>query len=53
MKYKGISEWSADYIMMKCLHFINSFPIVVIGLQNALKYQLNIPRKPTVKEIAS
>lgn len=51
MRYRGIGPWSADYIMMKCLHFTNAFPISDVGLHNALKNSLNISRKPTIKEL--
>ncbi|NQD68260.1 DNA-3-methyladenine glycosylase 2 family protein [Bacillus haikouensis] len=51
LQYKGIGAWTADYVMMKCLHFTTSFPIADVGLHNALKVLLGYDRKPTLKEM--
>lgn len=51
MKIKGIGPWTADYVMMKCLHLPSAFPITDVGLQNALKLQLGLERKPTIDEM--
>ncbi|MGE7624219.1 DNA-3-methyladenine glycosylase 2 [Viridibacillus sp. NPDC096237] len=51
MKIRGIGAWSADYVMMKCLHQPSAFPITDVGLHNALKLQLGLERKPTIDEI--
>ncbi|MBP2078491.1 DNA-3-methyladenine glycosylase family protein [Oceanobacillus polygoni] len=48
---KGVGAWTADYVMMKCLHDLAAFPIADVGLQNALKEQLRLERKPTVEEM--
>ncbi|WP_042147244.1 DNA-3-methyladenine glycosylase [Paucisalibacillus sp. EB02] len=48
---RGIGAWTADYVIMKCLHNTNAFPIADVGLHNALKQQLGLERKPTIKEI--
>jgi DNA-3-methyladenine glycosylase II len=51
MALRGIGEWTADYVMMKCLQYSCAFPIADVGLHNALKQQLGLARKPTVEEI--
>lgn len=51
MAIRGIGAWSADYVMMKCLHHSSAFPIADVGLQNALKHQLGLQQKPTIEEI--
>ncbi|WP_175989880.1 DNA-3-methyladenine glycosylase [Bacillus sp. Marseille-Q1617] len=51
LQYKGIGAWTADYVMMKCLHVKSSFPIADVGLQNALKVLLGYDRKPTLEEM--
>jgi len=48
---RGIGAWTADYVMMKCLHDTSAFPIADVGLHNALKLQLGMDRKPTLDEI--
>ncbi|TCZ81127.1 DNA-3-methyladenine glycosylase 2 family protein [Paenibacillus albiflavus] len=48
---RGIGAWTADYVMMKCLHNTSAFPITDVGLHNALKLQLEMDRKPTLDEI--
>lgn len=51
MGIRGIGPWTADYVMMKCLHHPLAFPIGDVGLHNALKLQLGLQRKPTIEEI--
>lgn len=51
MMIRGIGAWTADYVMMKCLHYTTSFPVADVGLHNALKNLLGLDRKPTIKEI--
>ncbi|MFD1176455.1 DNA-3-methyladenine glycosylase family protein [Paenibacillus puldeungensis] len=51
MMIRGIGAWTADYVMMKCLHFPSSFPIADVGLHNALKNVLGLEQKPTIDEI--
>lgn len=48
---KGVGAWTADYVLMKCLHHRAAFPIADVGLHNALKNQLGLERKPTIMEI--
>lgn len=51
MSIRGIGAWTADYVMMKCLHQTSSFPIADVGLHNALKNLLSLKEKPTIEEI--
>lgn len=51
MRIRGIGAWTADYVMMKCLHSPSSFPIADVGLHNALKNILGLERKPLIEEI--
>ncbi|MEH7883677.1 DNA-3-methyladenine glycosylase [Bacillus sp. JJ1609] len=51
MMIRGIGAWTADYVMMKCLHYASSFPVADVGLHNALKNLLGLERKPTIEEI--
>ncbi|MBS4196362.1 DNA-3-methyladenine glycosylase family protein [Lederbergia citri] len=51
MMIRGIGAWTADYVMMKCLHCTNSFPVADVGLHNALKNILGLEKKPTIAEI--
>ena len=48
---RGVGAWTADYVMMKCLHYPTAFPIADVGLHNALKQQLGLECKPTIEEI--
>jgi DNA-3-methyladenine glycosylase II len=48
---RGIGAWTADYVMMKCLHQRSAFPITDVGLHNALKVQLGLEGKPNINEI--
>jgi DNA-3-methyladenine glycosylase II len=51
MMVRGIGAWTADYVMMKCLHQASAFPIADVGLHNALKNVLGLKEKPTIEEI--
>lgn len=51
MAIRGVGAWTADYVMMKCLHQTTAFPIADVGLHHALKNQLGLDRKPTIEEI--
>ncbi|PKR84787.1 DNA-3-methyladenine glycosylase family protein [Heyndrickxia camelliae] len=48
---RGVGAWTADYVIMKCLHHPAAFPIADVGLHNALKLQLGLDRKPSIEEI--
>lgn len=51
MAIRGVGAWTADYVLMKCLHYTCAFPIADVGLHNALKQQLGLAQKPTIEEI--
>jgi DNA-3-methyladenine glycosylase II len=51
LKIRGVGAWTADYVIMKCLHQNSAFPIADVGLHNALKFQLGLEQKPTIHEI--
>ncbi|GLC90051.1 DNA-3-methyladenine glycosylase family protein [Lysinibacillus piscis] len=48
---RGIGTWTANYVMLRCLHQSTAFPITDVGLHNALKVLLNLEEKPTIHEI--
>ncbi|WP_445489141.1 DNA-3-methyladenine glycosylase family protein [Niallia sp. 03133] len=51
LNIKGIGAWSADYVLMKCFHYPQAFPIADVGLHHAIKLQLDLKSKPTLEEI--
>lgn len=51
VELKGIGNWSADYVLMKCLRFPDALPISDVGLHNAIKFQLGQKEKPSIEEI--
>ncbi|MCG8606502.1 DNA-3-methyladenine glycosylase [bacterium] len=51
VKIRGIGEWTANYVLMRCLGFRSAFPIQDIGLHRAIQLQLEMPRKPSIEEI--
>jgi DNA-3-methyladenine glycosylase II len=51
MAIRGVGNWSADYVRMKCFRQPDAFPVADVGLHNALKSQLGWDRKPTIEEI--
>ncbi|ERI91943.1 base excision DNA repair protein, HhH-GPD family [Clostridiales bacterium oral taxon 876 str. F0540] len=51
MSIRGIGAWTADYVIMKCLHKASAFPIADVGLHNALKNLLGLEEKPTIEQI--
>lgn len=48
---RGIGNWTADYVLMKCLKETSAFPIADVGIHNALKIQLDLNKKPSIEEI--
>lgn len=51
LRYRGIGEWTADYVLLKCFNRNEAFPIGDAGLQNALKALLEMEKKPNRSEI--
>lgn len=50
---RGIGPWTANYCLLFCLRYPNAFPIDDVGLQLAIKHQLELDRKPTTQEMIS
>ena len=48
LRLRGIGKWSADYVCLRCLGDPAAFPVDDIGLQNAVKQQLDLSDKPNV-----
>ncbi|MEL6924749.1 MAG: DNA-3-methyladenine glycosylase [Bacteroidota bacterium] len=48
---RGIGNWTANYVLMKCFRHPEAFPIEDVGLHNAIKYMLQMDRKPTMPEL--
>lgn len=51
LKIRGVGNWIADYVLMKCLMELSAFPIADVGIHNALKIQLGLDKKPSIEEI--
>lgn len=51
IRIRGIGAWTADYVMMKCLHQPSAFPIADVGIHQALKRLMNLDKKPSIEEI--
>lgn len=48
---KGVGNWTANYVMMKCLRNPDAFPIEDVGLHNAIKNTLGLSSKPSIEDI--
>lgn len=48
---RGVGEWTASYVAMRCLSDMTSFPVGDVGLQNAVKGQLGLQAKPTPDQL--
>ncbi|UOQ95338.1 DNA-3-methyladenine glycosylase [Halobacillus shinanisalinarum] len=51
MKLRGVGEWTADYVMMRCLHQTSAFPAADIGIHHALRKQFGLDRKPSTNYV--
>lgn len=51
IKIRGVGNWTADYVIMKCLRLTQAFPITDAGLHNALKAALGLKEKPDIQKI--
>jgi DNA-3-methyladenine glycosylase II len=51
LQIRGVGEWTADYVLMKCFRIPSVFPITDVGLHNALKIHLGLSQKPSLPEI--
>ena len=48
---RGVGNWTADYIIMKCFYINDAFPIADVGVHNALKGILSLDKKPSIEDI--
>ena len=48
LKLRGVGEWTADYVLMKCLRYPEALPIADVGLQLESK-----PDKNKLNQIAA
>ena len=48
---KGVGNWTANYVIMKCLRDPDAFPVEDVGLHNAIKKNLNLNSKPSIEDI--
>lgn len=53
VKIRGIGPWTANYVSMRCLRLGSALPLADVGLMNAIKFGLDMDRKPTKAEILS
>ncbi|MEM7373323.1 MAG: DNA-3-methyladenine glycosylase [Bacteroidota bacterium] len=51
ISFKGIGNWSANYVLMRCLGFKESFPIEDAGLHQALRLHYHLDHKPNMVEV--
>ena len=51
MRLHGVGQWTADYVRLRCLKDPCAFPADDVGLQNAVKQQLGLSKKPTGDDI--
>ena len=51
MRIRGVGGWTAEYVSLRCLMDPAAFPAADVGLQNAVKQQLDLRDKPTVEDI--
>ncbi|WP_066071308.1 DNA-3-methyladenine glycosylase family protein [Neobacillus soli] len=51
IKIRGIGPWTANYVLMRCLHFTSAYPIDDVGLHNAIKHLTGSEKKPVKEEL--
>lgn len=51
IKIRGIGPWTANYVLMRCLHFTSAYPIEDVGLHNAIKHLTGLEKKPAKEEL--
>ncbi|MCF6407359.1 DNA-3-methyladenine glycosylase [Chitinophaga filiformis] len=51
ISFRGIGNWSANYVLMKYHRHHQALPLEDAGLHNALKYQLQLPTKPSLTDV--
>lgn len=48
---KGVGPWTADIFLLSCLGHADAFPAGDLALQEAARLALDLPRRPTGKEL--
>ncbi|WP_041088099.1 DNA-3-methyladenine glycosylase family protein [Jeotgalibacillus soli] len=48
---RGVGPWTAENVLLFGLGRLNVFPMADIGIQNAIKKQFKMDRKPTIQEM--
>jgi DNA-3-methyladenine glycosylase II len=48
---RGVGNWTANYVLMKCLRYRQAFPAEDAGLHNALRHLASLERKPSVRQV--
>lgn len=51
MQLHGVGQWTVDYVALRCLGDPAAFPVNDVGLQNAVKQQLGLNKKPTADDV--
>ncbi|PWV57075.1 DNA-3-methyladenine glycosylase [Chitinophaga sp. S165] len=51
VSFRGIGNWSANYVLMKYHRHHQALPLEDAGLHNALKYQLQLTAKPSLADV--
>ena len=51
ISFRGIGNWSANYVLMKYHRHHQALPLEDAGLHNALKYQLQLATKPSLADV--
>lgn len=51
MSFRGIGNWSANYVLMKHHRHHQALPLEDAGLHNALKHQLGLGIKPSITDV--
>ena len=51
LKIRGVGNWTAQYVLMKCFQRTEAFPLQDAGLHNAIKRLQGLDKKPSLDEI--
>jgi len=51
LSMRGVGEWTAEYVRMKCLQDVRAFPAADAGLHQALKFHLDRTEKMTAEDM--
>ncbi len=51
LRMRGVGNWTANYVLMKCLRYPQAFPAEDAGLHNAIRQLASLDRKPTRLEV--